>query len=319
MTCIRRAEAIALSAGALLGAITPVRAQSPALLPIRLGAIPIESTGEAYYGDELGFFKRAGLDASVQSMSNAGALVTAAISGALDVVPTNCVTMAQAYGKGLPLCLVAPGAIYSDKEPTTELAVAVDSPYRTARDLNGKRIGVLTLGGFLQVAVQNWLDRNGGDSKSVTFLELPTPQIVAALNAKRIDAGGLPEPFRSSATKNGEVRIIAAPYSSVGKTLALSAWVANRTWVEANLPTVQRFVAAMRQTADWADKHRSESAVILAKHTRLSAEVIENMRRDPFALKVDAGTIQPIIDVCAKYNLIPRRFPVSDLLVPHLS
>src|ERR1700691_1164067 len=133
---MKRSRALALSFGAFAAPALQARAQSPAApLPIRLGAIPIESTGEAYYGDELGFFKRAGLDATVQSMSNAGALVSAAISGALDVVPTNCVTMAQASGKGLPLCLVAPGAIYSDKEPTTELAVAVDSPYHSARDL----------------------------------------------------------------------------------------------------------------------------------------------------------------------------------------
>jgi ABC-type nitrate/sulfonate/bicarbonate transport system substrate-binding protein len=98
----------------------------------------------------------------------------------------------------------------------------------------------------------------------------------------------------------------------------LSAWVANRSWVEANLPTAQRFVTAIRETAEWADRHQSESAAILSKHTRLAQEVIESMRRDPFALKTEAGTIQPIIDVCAKYNLIPRRFPVSELLVPNL-
>ncbi|HXP92287.1 MAG TPA: ABC transporter substrate-binding protein, partial [Candidatus Binatia bacterium] len=153
---MKRSEALLVTAGAVTLAAAPARAQTPMPAPIRVGAINIESSAEAYYADEAGFFKRAGLDARVSAMSSAGAIVAAAMGGALDVVPTNCVTMAQAYAKGLPLYLVAPGAIYSSSEPTTELAVTPDSTYRAPRDLNGKRIAVLTLGGFLQIATQNW-------------------------------------------------------------------------------------------------------------------------------------------------------------------
>jgi NitT/TauT family transport system substrate-binding protein len=315
---MRRSEAI-LAAGALTLTAAGVRAQTPAPLPVRVGAINIESSSEGYYADEMGFFKRAGLDAHVSAMSSAGAIVAAAMGGALDIVPTNCVTMAQAYSKGLPLYLVAPGAIYSSSEPTTELAVALDSPYRVPRDLNGKKVAVLSLGGFLQIAVQNWLDHNGGDSKSVSFIELPSPEIVPALQSKRVDAAGLPEPFLTKAKSANDVRVIAAPYSSVGKRLMLSAWVANKTWVDANPATVQRFVGAIRATAEWADKNQTASAAILTKYTRVPLDVILTMRRDPFATRMDTSAIQPIVDVCAKYGLIPRRFSASDLLAPNVS
>ena len=317
---MKRSEAIVLAAGALAMSARPAHAQTPgALAPIRIGALPIESMGEAYYGDDLGFFKRAGLDARVEAMSNSGTLVSAVISGTIDVGPTNCVTLAQAYAKGLPIYFIAPGAVYSDRSPTTELAVANDSPYRSAKDLNGKRIAVLTLGGFLQVAAQNWLDLNGADSKTVTFLELPSSEIVAALQAKRVDAAGLPEPFRSSAKAQNAVRFIAAPYSSVGKRVMVSAWVANHAWVDANPATVQRFVAAIRTIAQWANTHGSESAVVLSKYTHLPVSVIESMNHDPFSARTDVSTIQPIIDVCARYNLIPRRFPASDLFAPNVT
>jgi NitT/TauT family transport system substrate-binding protein len=317
---MRRLEAIAFAAGTLALAARPGSAQSPAtLVPIRIGTLPIESGGEAYYGDDLGFFRSAGLDAHVEAMANAGSLVSAVIGGAIDVAPTNCVTMTQAYAKGLPIYYVAPGAVYSDQSPTTELAVANDSTYRTAKDLNGKRIAVLTLGGFLQVAAQNWLDLNGADSKTVTFLELPSSEIVAALQAKRVDAAGLPEPFRSSAKAQNSVRFIAAPYSSVGKRVMTSAWVANRAWVDANPVTVSRFTAAIRTTAQWANTHGHESAGVLSKYTHLPIAAIEGMNHDPFAVRTELATIQPIIDVCAKYNLIPRRFPATDLFAPNIS
>ncbi|HXP93280.1 MAG TPA: ABC transporter substrate-binding protein, partial [Candidatus Binatia bacterium] len=163
----------------------------------------------------------------------------------------------------------------------------------------------------------NWLDQNGGDSKTVSFIELPSPEIVPALQSKRVDAAGLPEPFLTKAKAANEVRFIAAPYSSVGKRLMLSAWVANRSWVDANPTTVQKFVAAMRATAQWANKNQKASAAILTKYTRVPLDVIETMRRDPFAVRLDPSTIQPIIDVCAKYNLIPRRFSVADIVAPN--
>jgi NitT/TauT family transport system substrate-binding protein len=317
---MKRSEAILFSAGALALGTRPATAQTPAApAPIRIGALPIESMGEAYYGDDLGFFKRAGLDARVEAMANSGTLVSAVISGTIDVGPTNCVTMAQAYTKGLPLYYIAPGAVYSDQSPTTELAVANDSPYRTPKDLNGKRIAVLTLSGFLQVAAQNWLDLNGADSKTVTFLELPSSEIVAALQAKRVDAAGLPEPFRSGAKAQNAVRFIGAPYSSVGRRVMVSAWVANHAWVDANPAIMQRFTAAVRTIAQWANTHESASAAVLSKYTHLPPAVIESMNRDPFATRTDVGTIQPIIDVCAKYNVIPRRFSASDLFAPNVS
>ncbi|HEY2554574.1 MAG TPA: ABC transporter substrate-binding protein [Candidatus Cybelea sp.] len=316
---MKRSEALLLAAGALGAAAAPAGAQTPAPVPIRVGAINIESSAEAYYADEAGFFKRAGLDARITAMSSAGAIVSAAMGGSLDVVPTNCVTMAQAYAKGVPLYLVAPGAVYTSSEPTTELAVLPDSPFRSPKDLNGKKVAVLTLGGFLQIAVQNWVDQNGGDSKSISFLELPTPEIVPALQAKRIDAGGLPEPFLTRAKAANEVRFLGAPYSSVGKRLMLSAWVSSKSWVEANPATLQKFITAIRGTADWADKNQKTTAGILSRYTRLPESVILSMRRDPFAARLDPSTIQPIIDVCAKYGLIPRRFSVADLLAPNVT
>ncbi len=316
---MRRSRALALVASTLACATRPAFAQSSSSAQVRIGGLPIESGSECYYAQEQGFFQRYGIDASIETLSNAGAIVAAALAGAIDIGNTNIVTLAQAYAKGLPLALVAPGAVYSEREPTTELVVADDAPYRTAKDLTGKKIAVLTLGGFLQVAVQQWLDRNGGDAKSVTFLELPSSEIVPALVARRVDAAGLPEPFRSSDAAKQSVRAIAAPYSSVGKRLMLSAWVANRAWVDANPAALLRFQTALRDTATWANAHREASAAILARYTHLPEATIAAMRRDPFAVRADASTIQPIIDVCATYQLIPRAFAATDLFAPNLN
>jgi hypothetical protein len=43
------------------------------------------------------------------------------------------------------------------------------------------------------------------------------------------------------------------------------------------------------------------------------------MNHDPYGIRTEVATIQPIIDVCAKYNLIPRRFPATDLFAPNVT
>ena len=69
--------------------------------------------------------------------------------------------------------LIGPGGLYTSKTPSTYLIVPKGSPYRTASDLNGKTVAVNTLRGLPQYGTQAWIDKNGGDSKRVKFVELP--------------------------------------------------------------------------------------------------------------------------------------------------
>jgi ABC-type amino acid transport substrate-binding protein len=73
--------------------------------------------------------------------------------------------------------------------------VAKNSPIRSAKDLNGKIIAVPGLGTNAEYAVHEWLDLNGADTASVKFIELAYAAMPAALEAGRIDAAHVAEPF----------------------------------------------------------------------------------------------------------------------------
>ena len=61
--------------------------------------------------------------------------------GSLQFGYANTFTLIQAFQKGIPLKLVAPGAMYTSKAPTIKLLVAADSTIQTGKDLIGKTIG----------------------------------------------------------------------------------------------------------------------------------------------------------------------------------
>jgi NitT/TauT family transport system substrate-binding protein len=311
---MKRSEAVALIGAAALGVPSAARAQARKL---RVGySASGESLAEGLYAQEGGFFAKAGIDVELVALSNGGAMTAALVGGAIDIGPSNVASMAAAYGHGLHLNLFAPSIIISAAAPpTTIIAVANDAPIRTARDLAGKTIACNTLRDLQQAAVMTWLDKNGGDAKSVRFIELPNADQLAALAAKRVDAACLVEPFLSSA-KN-DARFIGRPYDSLGKQLMTFGWIANTAWYGENPDLVRKIVPALRDTARWANANQALTAAINSKYSKVPVEQLTAQNRQLFAEgKLDARLIQPIIDASARYGFLPQTFAASELFAP---
>ncbi len=88
----------------------------------------------------------------------------------------------------MPIVIVAPGPIYSSATPTSGIIVLKNSPFKKASDLNGKTIATRDLSNLSYYGGNNWIDKNGGDSKSVKWVEVTDTNTVPALLAGRIDA-----------------------------------------------------------------------------------------------------------------------------------
>jgi NitT/TauT family transport system substrate-binding protein len=315
---MKRSRVIFGSAAAALALSTrPAGAQTRALLPIKVGVSPIESYGEALYATSQDFFRPGGLDAQAVTLPGAGAAMTlAVISGALDTAAANIGSIASAHAHGVGVYLIAPCGLYSSASPTTVLGVLKNSPLKTAHDLDGKTIGVTSLRDLQQASVMQWLDANGGSAKNVTFVEVTTPQMLPALSAGRIAAGIFVEPTLT-AVKN-DIHTLAIPYDSVASSLAISGWIVNKTWYDANADAAERLLSIIRTTAQWANKNQAATGAILAEHTKIPPELVSSMHRVTYGEVRSFAVIQPVIDVMAKYAFIAQKFPAADLFPPNL-
>jgi ABC-type nitrate/sulfonate/bicarbonate transport system substrate-binding protein len=75
---------------------------------------------------------------------------------------------------------------------------------RTVADLAGKKVGVPSLGGAPQVAMESYLVAKGLSPDAVTFVPLGSiPNVLAALTGGRIDSGLLSTPFNVKAEQAG--------------------------------------------------------------------------------------------------------------------
>jgi NitT/TauT family transport system substrate-binding protein len=308
---MKRLEMLAGSAAILAAGLAPAGAQAPPV--IRLGTGLAEEKELVYYAQDRGFFKQAGLDVEITVMSDGGAATAAAIGGALELTVTNTGSLAAAHARGLPFYLISPGALYSPATPIAYLVTAPDSPIRTAKDLAGKTIGVTTLRDMIQAAGMGWIDRNGGDAKAAVFFEIPLAQMAGAIERKRLDAAIVVEP-RYTGSK-AQFHVLGTVYDAIagGKPFITSATIANKAWADANPGLVTKFVAAMRATAQWANKNPAACGDILAKYSKVAPEIIAQYPRLTWAETLVPAQVQPVIDITARYGMLPHGFPASEL------
>jgi NitT/TauT family transport system substrate-binding protein len=281
---------------------------------IRAATVPIDSGAELYFGKELGFFDRAGLDVHVDTISSGSAIAAAVASGALDVGFDNVGSIAAAYKRGVPLTIIAPAGLYEDDAPTTALVVKKGSPISSARDLNGKTVAVNAVKNITQFTTLAWSDRNGGDPASLRFVEMPFPQMIPALAQDRVDAAVIAEPALTAS--KSIARVLGNSFGAIGKEYLIGGWFCTRSWAGEHPDVVRRFAEAMHATATWANQlqNRKRSAEILAKYAKLDLRVVNGMQRCVYGETLNAALMQPQIDISAKYGLLSAAFPARDLI-----
>ncbi len=307
------AKIIAVAVMALASLLAgPLGAQSNAT--IRIATTPIDLGAQALYANDLGFFKRAGLDVELSVLTSGSVVASAVAGGSIDIGQANIVALAAAHASGLPFAIVAPAGYYTSKAPTTELVVAATSHISSAKDLDGKTIAVTALKDLNWVGIQSWLAQGGAALDSVKYVEVPQSAVCAALTSGRADAGVLSEPYLSYALE-GQCRVLAPTHDAIAKEFLVGAWFSTTAWAQAHPDLVARFRAVMRETARWANSHHAESSKILEKYMKLTAA--PGMRRVPFAETIDRAQVQSLIDMAAKYGALKSSFPAAELLLPN--
>jgi NitT/TauT family transport system substrate-binding protein len=289
--------------------------RAPAADSVRVGISSSEESSLLFMSAERALFKDAGLDVAI-TIFPPNQLMQGLLGGSLELGVSNTGAIVLAHVHGLPLYLLAPAALYSPRQPISHVAVAPNSPIRSARDLAGKTIGMLAIRDMAQAAAMLWLDTNGGDSKSARFIEVPPLALAAAVQGGRIDAAIMNEPHFSNA--KGAVREIGLTYSAVagGKPFQATGVTANKLWADANPALVRRFAAVIHQTAQWANRNPDEAATLIAKLMKIDLDVVRSIPRVQWGESNALTLVQPVIDVMVKYAILPQRFPAQEAFAP---
>jgi NitT/TauT family transport system substrate-binding protein len=284
------------------------RAQNPTL---HVAGVFSDLFAEPFYAKEAGAFAKAGFDLDTISLNNAGAVAAAIGGGTLELGMGDLVSGINAINAGVPIVLVAGGGLYNERTDgaSTILAVAADSPIRTPKDLIGKSIGVPTIVGLATACLRAWLPAHGVDESSVHLVEIPQSTTLPALQRGTMDAGLLSEPFVTFG--KGQVRAVGSPFDAAAnlaanKQFCVSVWYASKPWFEADAARARAAVAAIYDTARWANAHRDNTFAILVRDGKLDAVKAQGMQRTTYATSLTPALIQPVITIATQNKLFTK-------------
>ena len=305
--------------GALTAAVATAfseRATANPTLELKVVTVLVDTASQSFYADDLGFYRKSGIDAKTAIVNSGAAEIPAIVAGTFDIGCSTIGSIAQAVERGLPLTIIAAGAMYDTVTPTTVIFVRAKDSIRSAKDLNGKTIGVNGLSDLIYVASRNWIVKNGGDIDSMKFVEIPFSAQGPTLQRGIIDAVAGGEPSFSIARLHNDARAIAYPYDLVNgrKPFMISAWFSKSDWAEANPDSVKRFSSVIYETARWANKNQARSAAILGKYVTLEPDVLKSMARCRFATSLSESPIQPALNIYYEAKLLPKLIDAATLL-----
>jgi NitT/TauT family transport system substrate-binding protein len=308
---VSRARILAATAAALA---VPRRGSTQTLEKIRFVGVQTEDMTPIYYAMRNGAFKKAGIDLEIVPNSSGSAATAAVVAGTYEMGKGSALASLIAHLRNLPLAVVANGTLWDQRKPLTLAMVANDSPIQTAADLNGKIGGTAALHDIAQLGIVVWVDKNGGDSKSMKWVELPSSAGAPALLEHRVDVASLNEPLITAARETGKIHSLPPCFNAIAERFSIGFHFANADWAAKHQDVLRRYVRVLYESATYTNAHPDETAPMMAEVTKMSTETIRKMSRAPAAATSDAALIQPVIDVAARYGYIARSFPASELM-----
>ena len=293
----------------------PLPARSQTLTTVRVGAGLDDGLTPLLYALHVGMFKKAGLDVQLQSSSNGAALAAAVAGGAVDIAKSALMSLITAYARGVRFKIIAGAAQYRTVAPTDLLCVLKSSNIKSMADASGKTIAVSTMKGLDMMATQSLIDKNGGNSSTVKFIEVPFSTMLTVLEQGRADIASIGNPALAAALESGKLRTFGDPYDGIAPRFLIAGWFTTSDYVRQNPTVVDRFSKVMREANAYSNAHHMETASILAEYAHIDTEVILKMNRLENATSIGPQLIQPAIDAAAKYKYIEEGFSAKELLL----
>ncbi|HXF34023.1 MAG TPA: ABC transporter substrate-binding protein [Candidatus Acidoferrales bacterium] len=299
----------------LFASTVPSRAQtSPNLTTIRVISSPSDDLRPMLYAQKAGLFTKAGLNVVLERSSSGAVVAQAIVGGAMDVGKASLSSLIAAYARGIPFELIAPSAIHRASSANSAVIVTTASPIRAPLDLQNKTVSCTAIGDIGYLGLRAMIDAQGGDSSTVKWVEIPTSAVALAIEQGRVDAGVTTEPYMTKDLRSGKVRILVDMLNGYPRPILESAFFATKDYVEKNRDVVARFAKALQQASSYSNTHEAETVPLFAAFGGLDADTAAQMHRTFTPTTFDAAQIQPVIDLAAKYKVIPRRFDAREFI-----
>jgi NitT/TauT family transport system substrate-binding protein len=292
-------------------------AAAPKLVKFNFGYAPIGQEAFVKLGLDKGIFRQEGLDLKLLPVASGAAAVAQLVNGQLQAAYGGVSGVIAASAKGIGLQIVAGGALdYKKPEGSEwETLVRADSGINSFKDLAGKTVALNSLNCCWHFWVREVVAKQGGDPKSVKFVQIPFADQVAAAKKGRVDAVTTLQPFGTELKEAG--------FKSLGDPAAIaqgdqsngSAGIfMDKKAIEQQPEVVARFKKALAAAAKYANDHPAEVRQVIVKETGAPAALIDKAPIPVYTADVTRGSVEHEAGYLVKYGVLDKAPPFATLV-----
>ncbi|WP_324652001.1 ABC transporter substrate-binding protein [Georgenia sp. H159] len=289
------------------------------LTDVQVGATTTVQAATAHLGVSEGFFEDEGLDVEVSVIQAAASAIPSLLNGELHYTLLTSVPLVTAISNGMPIAMALGNDLYETEEGLDDLGIVVrqDSGIASAADLNGKSIAIVALRSAPELATRVALDEAGGDSSTVTFVEIPYPEMAGAIAQGRVDAGLLAPPFFGPAVnESDELASIMHPFPVAFPGGVGGTWAASRDFLENNADTAEAFARAMGKAAEFANQNPDATREAIASYSPIDPEALATVPLTSYSIELPEDDVTRMIDAMVTYGFIEEPVDVADVIWP---
>ncbi|MCX5372119.1 MULTISPECIES: ABC transporter substrate-binding protein [unclassified Streptomyces] len=262
---------------------------------VKLGLIPIVDVAPVYLGVKQGFYEKHGLKLSITTAQGGAAIVPGVVSGQFQFGFSNMTSLMVAQSNNVPVQAVSNGIASTGVQGKDFGAITVkkDSPLKSAKDLEGKKVAINTLKNINETAVRESVRKAGGDPDRVKFVELAFDQMPAALDSGQIDAAMVVEPALATVKSQGGVEI-ASPLVDVAPNLTVAMYFTSTQYAQKNPDVVKKFQEATAESLAYADAHPDEVRQIVTTYTKIPTSVLAQVTLPKWPAEANRSSIEAL-------------------------
>ncbi|WP_397474451.1 ABC transporter substrate-binding protein [Pusillimonas sp.] len=280
-------------------------------IPVALGYPPAADWLPAMVAKDTGIFEKHGLDVSLSKIAMVSNIPAAIMSDSLNIGAMTPTALIDTSMSGLDLVAVAGATRFVKETPFFSVVARDGVEIQSAKDFEGKRVGVPGIRSVADVLFRKWLIDKGADVSKVSIVEVPFPQMKDLLKSGTVDAVPVLEPFRTAILADKTGYRVADYIGEVNEDLLGPVWAGSRKWLDDHPAVAPAFRQSLAEAVEYIRSNPDEAREIEKKHLGYATQL-----KLSYSLPVEADEFVVYAEMFKEVGFADKVADTSKLVYP---
>lgn len=270
-------------------------------ITLKLGIYPSLDYAPVYLGQRDGVFEEYGITLEIEEIFTGTGLMSAITSGQFDLATNSVTGGVTGIVNGLPIQIVSITSV-QPTEGNVEILVQQDSDIETIADLQERTVATINLEGLFHLGILNAVSEEGGDPSLVEAIPMGATDEGPALEAGRVDAIMIQDPFLQTIKQEYDFRSLGNPYAVLPYRIPAGAFYSSVETIDNEPEKLRRWREALEAATQYANDNPELIREIIPEYTELTAEDVASVGIPDYSTEADEDGLFQMLSSMVDYG-----------------